>query len=306
MAGMSNSIETIGSGAKEMPLYNIDKVTRKAAEESRGLKLDSGRNKFFSQSKGLLSLESIREVEKRQESAPELSLLERALKEGDKGEKVLKVQKVLNRYSRETGIKLEENGAFDSRMTEAVKAFQVKKGLGIDGVVGNVTYGTMWAGAFWNDPKFDQILCSNEFLKDCKSRNLKLEVDLTNQRLFLKDADTNKVLRKYPVSSGAPGFSTPSGSYTTSNPDEEPSWYPPKSPWAEGASVEPPGPNNPLGPVCIPLAQNPNILLHGIPTSKFDCLGNYPASHGCIRMFPHDVWELHKIIEKGTPVNIRY
>lgn len=58
-----------------------------------------------------------------------------------------------------------------------------------------------------------------------------------------------------------------------------PSWIPPPSPWAAGASVAPPGPRNPLGPVKMKLGNG--IMVHG--TNKPNSVG-HAASHGCFRM----------------------
>ena len=47
---------------------------------------------------------------------------------------------------------------------------------------------------------------------------------------------------------------------------------------------------------------NRYIYIHG--TQEEGLIGK-KASHGCIRMFNHDVIELYGLIKVGTPVNIK-
>jgi lipoprotein-anchoring transpeptidase ErfK/SrfK len=226
----------------------------------------------------------------------EKSLLESPLRKGMKGEKVKKLQQGLNRF-----VKVKATGVFDDATEEAVKEFQRSNHLTDDGVVGNVTYGVLWTRSFWEKGVALDI-SGGDFYKTLP-KNLKVRADLSEQRIHLIDTDSGKPVRSYPMSSGAPGYETPVGDFRITQIGEKPSWYPPPSPWARGAKVEPPGPNNPLGPVYMRL-DGSTILLHGVPISKFDSLGSYPASHGCMRMFPQDAWELHKIVKNGTAVEV--
>jgi lipoprotein-anchoring transpeptidase ErfK/SrfK len=117
------------------------------------------------------------------------------------------------------------------------------------------------------------------------------------------DPASGRVIREYPMSPGGPGHETPTGSFEITEITEKPWWYPPSSPWAAGAKPTPPGPRNPLGPMKMRVGSS-SVLFHGVPISKFDSLGKYAASHGCLRMFPQDAWELHRIVSKGTRVEI--
>lgn len=61
------------------------------------------------------------------------------LKDGSKGEAVKGLQKELN----SSGAKLEVDGSFGAKTTEAVKAFQKKEKLEDDGVAGPITWGSL-------------------------------------------------------------------------------------------------------------------------------------------------------------------
>ncbi len=88
---------------------------------------------------------------------------------------------------------------------------------------------------------------------------------------------------------------------------ESPAWYPPESVRQEHAAegdqlprVIPPGPDNPLGPFALQLAEK-GYLIHG--TNKRFGIG-MQVSHGCIRMYNQDISELVWRVETGTPVRI--
>lgn len=102
-----------------------------------------------------------------------------------------------------------------------------------------------------------------------------------------------KRVYSYPVSVGALGFKSPVMQNQLTQLVWNPSWIPPPSPWAAGEKPAPPGPNNPLGPVKMPLEQG--IRIHG--TNKDKTVGR-PASHGCFRMHNKDAAELAWFIQK--------
>jgi murein L,D-transpeptidase YcbB/YkuD len=95
----------------------------------------------------------------------------------------------------------------------------------------------------------------------------------------LRVIENNQVIARYAVAIGNPRWPSPEMSDDINRIIWNPSWIPPKSPWARGAKVAPPGPRNPLGPVKMPIAQG--ILIHG--TNKPNSVGR-AASHGCFRM----------------------
>jgi len=102
-------------------------------------------------------------------------------------------------------------------------------------------------------------------------------------------------IRSYDVSVGARGFETPPGNYKVFRVVWNPWWHPPKSEWAQGRKVAPPGPLNPMGRVKLQFA--PLLYLHG--TTDEGRLGA-PASHGCVRMSNADVIELARLIHDRT------
>jgi murein L,D-transpeptidase YcbB/YkuD len=99
--------------------------------------------------------------------------------------------------------------------------------------------------------------------------------------------------RSIEVSVGKRGHETPAGRYRISSVIWNPWWHPPKSEWARGQKVTPPGPNNPMGKVKINFA--PLLYIHG--TTYEEDLGA-PASHGCIRMGKEDLLELTHLIHR--------
>ncbi len=56
-----------------------------------------------------------------------------------------------------------------------------------------------------------------------------------------------KVVRQFQVATGQTIYPTPLGLFTIVVKWENPWWYPPASPWAQGLKPVPPGPGNPLG-----------------------------------------------------------
>jgi hypothetical protein len=88
-------------------------------------------------------------------------------------------------------------------------------------------------------------------------------------------------IKKYPISSGAPGYPSPIGYWRIVN----------KGDWGEGFGGRWMGLNVPWGKYGI----------HG--TEEEYAIGQ-SASHGCIRMYKNHVKELYEVIPIGTPVTI--
>ena len=109
-----------------------------------------------------------------------------------------------------------------------------------------------------------------------------------------------KPWRTFTVATGQAIYPTPLGKFDVVVKWKDPWWYPPDSPWAQGAKPIPPGPGNPLGTRWMGLSA-PGVGIHGTPDPA--SLG-YSASHGCIRMYiPYAEW-LFDRVEVGTPVYI--
>ncbi len=109
-----------------------------------------------------------------------------------------------------------------------------------------------------------------------------------------------KPWRTFTVATGQAIYPTPLGRFEIQVRWKDPWWYPPNSPWAQGAKPIPPGPGNPLGTRWMGIS-SPGVGIHGTPDPA--SLG-YSASHGCIRMaIPEAEW-LFDHVEIGTPVYI--
>jgi lipoprotein-anchoring transpeptidase ErfK/SrfK len=125
-----------------------------------------------------------------------------------------------------------------------------------------------------------------------------IEVNLSTNRLTFYEG--LKVRKVYPVATGQPSFPTPQGAWQVVYKRVNPTWTNP-APDGWGADMPrsiPPGPGNPLGTRAMSLNAS-GILIHG--TYASGSIGSY-ASHGCIRMFLHDVEALYPQVPLGTPV----
>jgi lipoprotein-anchoring transpeptidase ErfK/SrfK len=107
-------------------------------------------------------------------------------------------------------------------------------------------------------------------------------------------------VRQFHVATGQAIYPTPLGRFQIVVKWKNPWWYPPASPWAQGESPIPPGPNNPLGTRWMGLSA-PGVGIHGTPS---DGSIGYSLSHGCIRMhIPEAEW-LFNHVALGTTVFI--
>jgi lipoprotein-anchoring transpeptidase ErfK/SrfK len=116
----------------------------------------------------------------------------------------------------------------------------------------------------------------------------------------LKLYSATRLMRTFHVATGQYAYPTPSGVFDIVRKAENPTWTPPDSPWAAGASPIPPGPGNPLGTRWMGLSAA-GVGIHGTPN---DASIGYSLSHGCIRMhIPEAEW-LFQHVAIGTPVVI--
>ena len=111
----------------------------------------------------------------------------------------------------------------------------------------------------------------------------------------------------YPISIGRMDWDTPLGETRITAKAKNPSWYPPESIRAEHEAegdplprIVPPGPDNPLGEYAMRL-DIPGYLIHG--TNRPAGVG-MRVTHGCIRMYPEDIFFLYNELKIGTPVRI--
>jgi lipoprotein-anchoring transpeptidase ErfK/SrfK len=117
-------------------------------------------------------------------------------------------------------------------------------------------------------------------------------------RLFLYHG--TKSWRTFQVATGQSAYPTPLGRFEIVVKWRDPWWYPPDSPWAQGAKPIPPGPGNPLGTRWLGLSA-PGVGIHGTPDPA--SIG-YSVSHGCIRMRISEAEWLFNNVEVGTTVFI--
>ena len=139
-----------------------------------------------------------------------------------------------------------------------------------------------------------------------------IDVDISQQRMYL--FNNNELIKSYPVSTSIFGegqiensFKTPLGKHVISelvnskakiidhSIDTDNDFITSRIMWLKGLED---GKN--LGGNVD--SYNRYIYIHG--TQEEGLIGK-KASHGCIRMFNHDVIELYGLIKAGTPVNIK-
>jgi lipoprotein-anchoring transpeptidase ErfK/SrfK len=112
-----------------------------------------------------------------------------------------------------------------------------------------------------------------------------------------------RLSKSYGVAVGAAGYDTPTGLYSISNKQVNPTWSAPNAPWAglyRGKTVAGGSPENPLKARWLGIVNGVGIHGTGDPGS----IGSR-ASHGCIRMTVPDVIDLYPRVPVGTPVLIR-
>lgn len=104
-------------------------------------------------------------------------------------------------------------------------------------------------------------------------------VDLSDRKLHLLDG--SYVVRSFPIAVGKMLTKTPTGEYTIVNKQENP--------------------GGPFGVLWMGLSR-PHYGIHG--TNNPASIGK-EVSHGCIRMYNHDVLTLSSFVPVGTRVTIR-
>lgn len=134
-----------------------------------------------------------------------------------------------------------------------------------------------------------------------KAGKPKIVINIPSRTLWLYYGD--KIDRWYPVGVGRGGFATPVGMHKVTRMVKNPVWEHPYKP--AGAIRIGPGVRNPLGTRWIGFRnyKGGEYGIHG--TDNPSSVGRF-VSHGCIRMRTPDAEELFKLVEVGTPVEIRY
>lgn len=109
----------------------------------------------------------------------------------------------------------------------------------------------------------------------------------------------NSLQASYPVAIGKPGWETPTGKFKIIHMVQNPAW---ENPFVPNREIIPPrNSNNPLGERWIGFWTDgkDEIGFHGTPSVK--SVGQ-AVSHGCVRMYNHDVRKLYELVKIGTPV----
>lgn len=177
---------------------------------------------------------------------------------------------------------LREHGGYDGpvtdtlgpKATEAVRGFQERRGLTVDGLAG---------------PQLRASLL--------RELDASVAIDRSARTLTFRRGDHR--IRRFPVAVGMSEYPTPLGSRRVVDKQVDPAWTPPDSPWAAELETIPAGPGNPLGTRWIGLGGA--IGIHG--TYAVGSIGT-AASHGCIRMTIDDVEWLYEQLPMGTRVRI--
>jgi len=172
---------------------------------------------------------------------------------------------------RELGYDIEPDGCFNAYTSYCVKLFQVAHNMKDDGVVTP----EVWKALMEVDPAEP---CISEEQKDKERKEIVIDV---RTRILVVYQNGKEIVR-YPVAVGKPQTPTPIGEWTIVHKGVG---------WGNGFGTRWMGLNVPWGIYGI----------HG--TNKPNSIGSY-ASHGCIRMFNHDVEKLYPIIPLGTTVRI--
>lgn len=155
------------------------------------------------------------------------------------------------------------------------------------------------AGEFVPYYEYSHELGSNEngTIVNLTSEPTHLEIDLSNRRLTLYRGDTQ--IKSYPVAVGRQGWRTPVGDFEVMQMIQDPTWINPLT----GQVVNGGATNNPLGRYWIGFWTDGYnwVGMHGTPNPE--SVGT-AASHGCVRLYNHDIQELFAIVSVGTPVRV--
>lgn len=138
----------------------------------------------------------------------------------------------------------------------------------------------------------NKLLVENKTIRIPKEGYV-LVVDKKARKLFWKRG--KETLKTYPVSVGKQETETPEGEFRVKEKIKNPVWY------RMNQVFPPESPKNLLGTRWLGLDQK-GYGIHG--TRNPNSIGS-AASHGCIRMYNHDVEELFSWVPVGTPVIIR-
>lgn len=146
----------------------------------------------------------------------------------------------------------------------------------------------------------------NRHIVPAQARMAILTINVPQRMLF--HADAQGLVEGFPVAVGQPHWRTPTGLFAVTTMRRNPAWHVPDSIRAESRShgrelpkVVPPGPSNPLGAHWIGLGGGVGVHGTNAPSSIFAA-----ATHGCIRLHPHDASLVFGRVVVGSLVQIVY
>jgi len=137
---------------------------------------------------------------------------------------------------------------------------------------------------------------------------------LDRQRRLLSLLENGRVVRRFPVAVGMPGWETPVGRFQVINKTENPVWEHP-----EKGTHTPAGPANPLGSRWIGFHQDcvgrrgwdgehmldvKGCVVAGFHGTPHRWTVGQALSHGCVRLYDEDVRHVFEFVSIGTPVTV--
>ena len=137
---------------------------------------------------------------------------------------------------------------------------------------------------------------------------------LDRQRRLLSLLENGRVVRRFPVAVGMPGWETPVGRFQVLNKTPYPVWEHPQK-----GSHTPPGPTNPLGSRWIGFHQDcqgkrgwdgehmldvKGCVVAGFHGTPHRWTVGQALSHGCVRLYDEDVRQVFEFVSIGTPVTV--
>ena len=124
---------------------------------------------------------------------------------------------------------------------------------------------------------------------------MRLQIDLSSRRLTVYQGEME--MSHFPIAVGREGWQTPIGEWEVREMIHDPAW---RNPFT-GRVIPGGDPGNPLGDHWIGFWSDGEnwIGMHGTPNPE--SVGR-AASHGCIRLYNHDIEALFALVTVGTPV----
>lgn len=200
------------------------------------------------------------------------------LKQGDTGPEVARMQRRLTLYGFEAG---SGDGEYGTATADAVKRFQKRNGLTVDGIAGLATLSKLY---------------SNDIKGALKGYLVK--ISLKDQKVYAYGLDENyeytRLVRTMTCSTGLADTPTPKGTFTNTGPGLRWHYFKKYDCWAQYAYYIQ---GNIMFHSVLYSAKDESTLLWG---SVYN-LGK-PASHGCVRLAVEDAKWIYNNCAAGTKI----